>query len=423
MRYSFRYAALVLALAWQGAHAAPAVSLEQAQQRALAHSARLKAQDAAIGAARGMAAAAGRLPDPMLKAGIDNLPVSGPDRLSVGADFMTMRRIGVEQELTSRAKRTLRAARLEQVAEQANAEKSAAAAAVERDTALAWLDAHYAAQAVALAAEQLRQAEAEAEAAGAAVRGARGSQADFLAARAALVLAQDRAATAGRQLANARTMLARWVGEQVEPAGSVPDITRLRHDPDTLDDELDHHPEVTVLRRAEDLARVEARLADAESRPDWKLEFNLLQRGRDYPNMVSFGVAVPLQWDRRHRQDREIAARAAMAEQARDEREEAQRMHTAETRNLVGEWRTGLERVRRYRDELAPLARQRAEAALAAYRGGKAALPEVLAARSAELELRTQLLQLEAETARTWARLNYLFPTAAMRSFATGGTQ
>lgn len=423
MRFSCQYAALALALAWQGAHAAPAVSLEQAQQRALAHSARLKAQDAAIGAARGMAAAAGRLPDPMLKAGIDNLPVSGPDRLSVGADFMTMRRIGVEQELTSRAKRTLRAARLEQVAEQASAGKSAAAAAVERDTALAWLDAHYAAQAVALAAEQLRQAGAEAEAAGAAVRGARASQAELLAARAALVLAQDRAATAERQLANARTMLARWVGEQVEPAGSVPDITRLRHDPDTLDDELDHHPEVTVLRRAEDLARVEARLADAESRPDWKLEFSLLQRGRDYPNMVSFGVAVPLQWDRRHRQDREIAARAAMAEQARDEREEAQRMHTAETRNLVGEWRTALERVRRYRDELAPLARQRAEAALAAYRGGKAALSEVLAARSAELELRTQLLQLEAETARSWARLNYLFPTAAMPSFATGGTQ
>jgi outer membrane protein TolC len=149
------------------------------------------------------------------------------------------------------------------------------------------------------------------------------------------------------------------------------------------------------------------------------VEFSFQQRGRDYPNMVSFGVAVPLQWDRKHRQDRETAARTALAEQARDEREEAQRMHTAETRNLVGDWRTGLERMHRYKHQLVPLAGQRAEAALAAYRGGKAALAEVLAARSAELDMRLQSLQVEAETARAWARLNFLFPTAAMGSFSS----
>lgn len=415
----FYVAALALALAWQGAIAAPAVSLAQAQQRALAHSARLKAQDAAIAASREMAVAAGRLPDPVLKAGIDNLPASGPDRFSPGADFMTMRRLGIEQELTSRDKRALRSSRYEQMAAQASAEQAAAAAAVERDTALAWLDLHYATRAVRLVAEQAGQASAELQAQEAAYRGARASQADLLAARSALMLVQDKAATAERQRINAQTMLARWVGEQVEAAEGPAEITRLRHDPDTLDDELDHHPEVSVLRRAEDVARTEARLAAAERRPDWKVEFSLQQRGRGYPDMVSFGVAVPLQWDRKHRQDRETAARAAQAEQAHQEREEAQRMHTAETRNLVGEWRTGLERMHRYQHALLPLARQRADAVLAAYRGGKAQLGEVLAARSSELELRLQSLQVEAETARVWARLNFLFPTAAMQSFAT----
>ncbi|HWJ93489.1 MAG TPA: TolC family protein [Telluria sp.] len=419
MYFKIHYAALALALACQGASAAPAVSLAQAQQRALAHSSRLKAQDAAIAAAREMAVAAGRLPDPVLKAGIDNLPASGPDRFSPGADFMTMRRLGIEQELTSREKRSLRASRFEQMAAQASAEQGAAAAAVERDTALAWLDLHYATRATQLVAGQVSQAQAELAAQEAAYRGARASQADLLAARSALVLAQDRAATAERQRLNARTMLARWVGETVDIAGDRADITHLRHDPDTLDDELDHHPEVGVLRRAEDVARTEARLAAAESRPDWKVEFSFQQRGRDYPNMVSFGVAVPLQWDRKHRQDRETAARTAQAAQARDEREEAQRMHTAETRNLVGEWRTGLERMHRYEHELVLLARQRAEAVLAAYRGGKAQLADVLAARSSELDTRLQSLQVEAETARTWARLNFLFPTAAMESFAT----
>lgn len=80
------------------------------------------------------------MPDPVLKLGIDNLPVSGPDRLSITADFMTMRRAGIMQELTRSDKRQLRAARFEREAEKTLAEKAFASASIERDTALAWLD-------------------------------------------------------------------------------------------------------------------------------------------------------------------------------------------------------------------------------------------------------------------------------------------
>jgi hypothetical protein len=40
------------------------------------------AQDATASAARDMAVAAGQRPDPVLKLGINNLPVNGPDRFS-----------------------------------------------------------------------------------------------------------------------------------------------------------------------------------------------------------------------------------------------------------------------------------------------------------------------------------------------------
>ncbi|MES2352677.1 MAG: TolC family protein, partial [Pseudomonadota bacterium] len=57
-----------------------------------------------------------------------------------------------------------------------------------------------------------------------------------------------------------------------------------------------------------------------------------------------------------------------------------------------------------------PLAGERSQAVLAAYRGGKATLAEVLAARRNESETRMQALQLELDTARLWAQLNFLFP-------------
>ena len=65
----------------------------------------LTAQDAAANARASMAAAAGQRPDPVLKAGIDNLPITAPDRFSLTRDFMTMRSIGVMQEFTRADKR------------------------------------------------------------------------------------------------------------------------------------------------------------------------------------------------------------------------------------------------------------------------------------------------------------------------------
>jgi hypothetical protein len=75
--------------------------------------------------------------------------------------------------------------------------------------------------------------------------------------------------------------------------------------------------------------------------------------------MVSFGVAIPLQWDQKNRQDREVAAKLAMAEQAEAQREEMLRAHVAEVRNMVHEWENLKERRGRYGRELLPSAAQR----------------------------------------------------------------
>ena len=49
---------------------------------------------------------------------------------------------------------------------------------------------------------------------------------------------------------------------------------------------------------------------------------------------------------------------------------------------------------------------------LAAYQGGKAELAMVLEARKAEIEIRMNQLQAQADMARAWANLNNLLPDA-----------
>jgi outer membrane protein TolC len=395
------------------------LTLAEAQRLAVIRSRQLLAHDFAAGASREMAVAAAQLPDPVLKVGVDNLPVSGAERFSFSQDFMTMRRVGVMQELTRADKRQLRAARFEREAELSLVEKNVTTAAIERDTALAWLDRYYAEAAAAVAAEQTAQAALQVEAAEGAYRAGRGTQADLLAARSALGQAEDRASDFVRRLRNATTMLGRWIGAAAElPLGGQPDTNQLRLDPARLEADLAHHPAVAVLSKREDIAATDARLAQANRNADWSVEVAYQQRGPAYSNMMSVGVSVPLQWDRKNRQDRELAAKIAVADQARAERDERLRAHVAETRAMLDEWQNNRQRQERYQRELIPLARERTSAVMSAYRGAKSSLADVLAARRNETDVRLQALQLDADTARLWAQLNFLFPTAQREASA-----
>lgn len=395
------------------------LTLAEAQRRAVERSRQISGQDAAAVSSRQMAVAAGRLPDPVLKLGIDNLPVNGPDQFSMTGDFMTMGRIGVMQEITRSEKRQLRALRFEREAEKYLAEKEATVADIQRDTALAWLDRYYAEALAVVIAQQASEVKLEIIAVESAYRAGRGTQADVFAAHSALVSLEDRASEIDRRILTAKTALARWVGDGADaPLAGKPAIDAIRLDTSALDIHLAHHPEITVLAKQEEIAATEAMIAQADKKSDWSVELMYSQRGSSYSNMVSLGVSIPLQWDQKNRQNRELASKLAMAEQARAEFEEALRAHIGEVRAMVIEWENGRERLVRYDQELIPLARERSRASLAAYQGGKTSLTDLLLARRDEIEVRMQQVQLEAETALLWAQLNFLFPDYAGRAHA-----
>jgi len=402
---------LVLFVLMISGAAAQTLTLAEAQRLAVERSRQVSAQNAAVAASREMALAAGQLPDPVLKLGIQDLPVDGPDRFSVARDSFTMRQIGVMQEFPRAEKRQLRAQRFERQAEKSLAEKTVAVAAIQRDTALAWLDRYYAEATAAVIAEQASEVKLEIVAAESAYRAGRGSQADVFAAHSTLAALDDRASEFNRRIGTAKTVLARWVGEGAEaPLGGKPAVDSIRLDTRALDSDLAHHPQITVLRKQEEIASTEARIAQADKKADWSLEVMYSQRGSSFSNMVSVGVSIPLQWDQRNRQDRELASKLAMADQAKAEREEALRAHIGEVRAMVAEWENGRERMTRYERQLIPLAKERTKASFAAYRGGKSSLTDLLLARRNEIDMRIQALQLEMETARLWAQLNFLFP-------------
>lgn len=389
--------------------AEPPLSLAQAQQLAVNRSQQLNGQDNAISAAHEMAIAARQLPDPVLKFGIDNLPVGGADRFSLGNDFMTMRRIGVMQEITRADKLKYRSDQFEISAQKTTAEKNLNSASIRRDAALAWLERYYSERQLALVSEQLSQTLLEQQAAQSAYKSGRTSQADVLAAESAVAMMEDRQIELQAQLNKAKTQLSRWVGSAADALlADPPDLSEPASDSAEFLQKMKQHPQLNILAKQKQLALADASLARANQKPDWSVEVSYQQRGAAYPNMLSVGLSLPLQWDQGKRQNRELSAKLAMVAQAGAELEEALRMHVEETQNALIAWRSKRERLARFQNKLLPLAQQRVAASLAAYRGGKLSLGELLATQRNEIETRLQSLQLEADAAKLWVSLQFL---------------
>lgn len=403
--------AVLLALSAPPTRAQATLTLDDALRLAQERSRQLPAQDAAVKAAREMSVSAAQRPDPVIKGGLANLPIDGPDRFSITRDFMTMRSIGVMQEFTRAEKRSARSARFEREAEVVQAGRQVALAELRRETALAWLERHYHERMVELMQTMHVETALQIEAAEAAYRSGRGPQADVFAARSAVAAIDDRLQLMAREVATARTRLARWVGDGGEQTlAAPPELDHLPLQLSTLEAALQEHPQIVMLARKELLARAEADIARSEKSSDWSAEVMLSQRGPAYSNMLSLSVSIPLQWNATNRQDRELAARLALAQRERDEREEALREAVAATRSAILSWQSNRERLVQYDATLIPLAADRVRAALAAYRGAAGPLAALLEARRMEIDTRLERLRIELETAALWARLNYLIP-------------
>ena len=403
--------ALGLALVDVNGYAQQTLSLDRALQLAQSRSRQLIAQEAAATASREMGIAAGQLPDPTLKFGVNNLPINGEDRFSLTQDFMTMRSVGVMQEITRGNKLKARSARFDREAEAAEASRAVALANLRRDTAMAWLDRYYQERMLDVLRTQRTEAGLQIEAADAAYRGGRGTQTDLFAARSMVAQMDDRIRQTEKQIGTAKIKLARWIGDDAaQVLDAPPSLEAVHLDLPSLENQLAHHPQIALMAKQEEVARADTDIAQSNKRADWSVELMVSQRGPAYSNMVSVNVSIPLQWDQKNRQDRELAAKLAVAEQMRAQREEATREHVADTRMWLQEWQSNRERLAQYDSVLMPLALERTRAAIAAYRGGSGPLAAVLEARRMAIDTNMDRLRLAMETAALWAQLEYLIP-------------
>lgn len=399
--------ALAVLLAGSSARAAP-LTLEQALRQAVQSYPALAAQQARMDAARYALIPAAELPDPRLAFGIDNFPVSGPTAGSLTADFMTMQRIGISQEVPNADKRRARHDAAKARLAQAASEQQVVLREVRRDTALAWI----AQLAVEKKLAQFTRLEQEnrllIQTAHARIASGKARIDEALLPQLeALKLADQRDELVAQQQ-QASASLRRWLGQTAEVAADAawPNWQAGR---EALQARLHQHPELRTFEPRQRVLAAELREAEAAKHSDWGMEVAYQRRGQQFGDMLSLGFSMDLPLFAERRQNPRIAAKQAEQSGLGAEREDLLRRHSEELERDFAEHERLQRALNRQRDALLPLLTHKSDLLLAGYRAGKTELVEVIAARAEKAAAELQLIELEGQKSAAAARLHFAY--------------
>ncbi len=388
----------------------PPLTFKAAVQRGLAHAPLLDARSSDLVATREEAVRAGRLPDPALTFGVANFPVTAPGAFSFRSDGMTMRTVGVMQSIPSRAARSAERGLANAQIDAAQANRVATTQTVQERVADAWIDVWAAERARSLLVELRSESALAVKTTQARLRGGEGGASDALAARAAAALLDNRLEAADADLAAAQASLQRWVGPTTSTLAEAPDFSRLPVNAERLQGSIDKQAPMQAWAAREQVAQAALDQARAAKHPDWSVSAMYGQRAPGMSDMVSVQVSVSLPLFTRNRQDRGISAKQAQRDAVQFDHEDARRTQQEAIARAAAAWQGWNHQIERYQESLLPLARDRAQTALAGYRGGGVLQPW-LDARRDEIELRMSYADALAARGRLWASLAYLLPS------------
>lgn len=416
-RRAFRVAchiALASCVAFSARAADDALTLDATIERALREAPQVVAAESSLEGAQALLPSAGRLPDPELIVGVDNLPVNGSDQFSLTRDFMTMRKVGVMQAVPAGAKRRYRAEVASREVDVALADLRAARFETASAAAEAWIASAVAEETLERLQALKRDLGAQSSIARAALSSGRGTAADALETEATLARLDNQIFENEQQRAMRRAELSRWVGDAAsKELGELPWKRELAVAPELLVQEVASHPPLAPFDARVEAAKTEVNLARAEKRSDWAAQLSFAKRGPDYSDMVSLEFRVGLPLFAKYRQNPAIAAKLAGVRASEAEQEAALRMHRAEIESMVAMWRSGRQRLQHFESTLLPLARDRSRAVLTAYASARGNLNAPLDALREEVDLQREYVALEGDVTRAWTFLHLLHSTRA----------
>lgn len=393
------------------------LSLQDAERAALANAPELQRFEAKRQALAAKAVADGELPDPKLMAGTINVPTN---TFSFTQDDMTMIEVGLSQSFPKGHSRAIKSAQTtaQSTAEQRKEEEEALT--LLQQVRQSWLDVYDKTASLRIVDENQKILTYLLKTTRAQYSVGKDTLSNVLQVQLMLSQLDDTKTQTQEQLDVARAALGRWIGQAAANLPITPALPHWPSPPSLIDmqSQLQKHPLLKVDAADVDVARDEVALAKEQYKPGFEVgvSYGLRQgnmmgdNGMPTPraNMVTAEVTMDLPVFTKNRQDKQLQA-------SNDDLEASELSQQIDYRNLVkvlneqyATWHRLSERNTLYTQELVPVAKQNAKAALLAYQSATTDMTTVLRAYSALKDVELEQLNVAVEREKVRASLLYL---------------
>ncbi|MBX7536123.1 TolC family protein [Qipengyuania sp. GH1] len=401
------WTALPVLLALAPASNAQSVGYEEALRAATSDQPQVRTSELRLDARREIADAADELPDPRLRASIQNLPVSGPAAFELNRQLPTQIQVGIEQEIPNLAKRRARFGMAEADIDLAAAQLRQTSYRVRVGAGMAWISLAYAQRALTVADDALAEIERLVPLARSSVAAGSARPAESLEVRRAVLEVEDMRTRIEADRETAQAMLSRYTAlPNATATGTIPSADL---DPEGLRAMLQSNPELVVALAQVRQAEARSDLARSERRPDFGVNVSYGRRDPDFGDVVSVmgSITLPIFADRR--QNPRVAAADAEAAAAQSARADRLRELEAQFETDLAAWHSAYRQWQRATDELLPLAESRVDLERASFAAGRADLLDIIDAIKTLAMLRVETLQREEASVEAAANLRLTY--------------
>jgi outer membrane protein TolC len=399
---------LTLAFTAQAQHNLP-LTLAEAEQLALDQEPGHAAMLAQASALEDQAVAAGQLPDPTLRAGLANYPISSGGFSTEG---MTQAQLGLRQNFPSGKSRAFGTLRYESLALEMGESAHARARSVLTQTRRAWLEAYYWQRARDIVTESRPFFGDLVEVTRSQYAVGRKTQHDLLRAELELSRLDDRLIEIDRRYAQATAMLSAWTGPIANrPISSALPALQQVPEIEVLRSALATHPSLLAAEAQIDARRAGVNLAEEQKKPGWALDLGYGYRDGTLPSgdprsdFVSLSVSFELPFFQKNRQDRKLSAALSERSAAEYKKDQLLREMSSQLDAEFAYWTDLTRRVGLYESRILSLSEDQAQAALLAYQSEAGDFADVMRGYIDDLNTRLEHVRLQVDRGQTYAVL------------------
>jgi len=391
------------------------LSLKQAEEIAIQRDAVIKSLRQQAMAFSEQSKAANTWPDPRLKLGAQAVPV---DSFDLQQEAMTQVVVGYQQMLPRGDSNEL----AEQSAQAMSRMQTAKANMREREVLMmlrqAWFEVVLQYQSIEIIQASKQLFEEMRDISESFYASGRQQQQDVVQAQLEISLVEDRLEQADSKLLEARTKLAKWVGEE-----NLPNEADVKKDhlqlvgfanSQYIKNQLENNPEFIVLSEKIMSQQKQLEIADEQYAPQWGFDINYGKRSGENPNgseradLFTAMVTLDLPLFTSNKQDRIVNAKKQRLQAARYDQVEIKRMLLQRLDDVIARLEKLQSRHQLYAEKVLPQARQNSEVSLSGYQSGVVNFFTLTRARIAELNTQLSNLQITISYNKAYAELQYL---------------